>query len=81
MSFAISGWRNALAQYVFEKIEDGSSYEERVNEALIQASSHSNFSIILLFIEKGADINAKNKIYQITFHQIFMMFVFINSLF
>ena len=41
------------------------------------ANLRNAIEVARLLIEKGADIDTKNKIDQITFQQIFMMFVLI----
>ena len=67
---AMAGWRNALVHYIIEKIQDGLMDQENVNGALIQAARYSNYSMVLLFIEKGANVNAQTDICQITFQKL-----------
>ena len=69
MDSAISAWNNSLARWINEN--------EGIETTLHSAVKSSNCTMILYLIEKGADINAKTKIYQIAFHQIFIMFVLI----
>ena len=59
---AISGWKNVLVQYIIEKMQDRYLNEETISGALLQASKYSNFSMVLFFIEKGADVNTKTSI-------------------
>ena len=65
---AISGWENALVQYIIEKKQNGPMEETEVNGALLQASSFNNYSMVLYFIDKGASINAKDKICPVAYH-------------
>ena len=54
-------------------------YDFEIQRTPLHFANQSNaIEIAQLLIERGADINAKGNIYQITFHQIFIMFVLIS---
>ena len=57
---AILGWNNSLARWMIEN--------EGIETSLHSAAESSNYAMIVYLIERGADINARTNICQITFH-------------